>query len=264
LHPSAQAEFGRILQDLAEEFGVQVIVTTHSPYLLNLKDPASNILLHRRTTYRQLRETERVETAGDNWMAPFGHALGLQADEFKPWKAMLMTGADAVLLVEGETDKEYFEMLRSANHGSNRLLFQGEIASYEGTGSLSNTVLLRFVKNRYPKFFVTFDLDAADRIEKQLQALQLEKGKHYLPIGQNAAGKRNIEGLLPESVTTVVYGGNTDLVQAATSGTKEEQESAKGRLKRLLLEELKAKAQPGEDFFGKFYTVAKAINKALS
>ena len=36
LHPSAQAEFGRVLQDLAEEFGVQVLVTTHSPYLLNL------------------------------------------------------------------------------------------------------------------------------------------------------------------------------------------------------------------------------------
>jgi hypothetical protein len=29
LHPSAQAEFGRILRDLAEEFQVQVIITTH-------------------------------------------------------------------------------------------------------------------------------------------------------------------------------------------------------------------------------------------
>ncbi len=83
-------------------------------------------------------------------------------------------------------------MLRDAKHGNERLLFEGEILSYEGTGALSNTVLLRFVKNRYPKFFVTFDLDAADRIEKSLKALQLERGKHYLPIGLNAAGKRNI------------------------------------------------------------------------
>ena len=263
LHPSAQAEFGRVLQDLAEEFKVQVIVTTHSPYLLNLKDPSSNILLRRRTAYRQVRETERVETSGENWMAPFGHALGLQSEEFKPWKSMLLTGANAILLVEGETDKEYFEMLRSADHGSNRLHFQGEIVAYEGTGSLSNTVLLRFVKNRYPKFFVTFDLDAADRIERHLRALQLEKGKHYLPVGQNAAGKRNIEGLLPDSVTTAVYGGNAALVQAATSGTKEEQESARGRLKKLLLDEFKAEAQPGEEFFGKFYTLARAISRVL-
>jgi hypothetical protein len=196
-------------------------------------------------------------------MAPFGHALGLQADEFKPWKAMLLTGADAILLVEGETDKEYFEMLRSAEHGSNQLRFQGEVVSYEGTGSLSNTVLLRFVKNRYPRFFVTFDLDAADRIEKPLKALQLERGAHYLPVGQNSPGKRNIEGLLPESVTTAVYGGNAALVQAATSGTKDEQESARSRLKKLLLEEFKAKAQPGEEFFGRFYALAKTINRAL-
>lgn len=32
LHPSAQSEFGRVLQDLSDEFEVQVIVTTHSPY----------------------------------------------------------------------------------------------------------------------------------------------------------------------------------------------------------------------------------------
>jgi len=264
LHPSAQAEFGRVLQDLAEEFQVQVIVTTHSPYMLNLRDPASNILLRRRTAYRQLRDTERVDTTGDNWMAPFVHALGLNAEEFKPWKSMLLSAADAVLLVEGETDKEYFEMLRDPKHNSDRLVFQGDIVSYEGTGALSNTTLLRVVRNLHPKFFVTFDLDAADRIEKTLKALQLEKGKHYLPVGLTVAGKRNIEGLLPESVTTTVYGSNADIVQAATAGTEDEQKSAKSRLKRLLLEEFKKQAKPGQEFFGRFYLLAKAINKVLA
>ncbi len=263
LHPSAQAEFGRVLQDLAEEFRVQVIVTTHSPYLLNLKDPNSNILLRRRIAYRQLRETELVDTSEDNWMAPFGQALGLDAEEFKPWKAMLLANADAVLLVEGKTDKEYFEMLRDPKHETNRLLFQGEIVSYEGTGSLNNTVLLRFFKNRYPKFFVTFDLDAAPHIERKLKGLHLEKGKHYVPVGLNAPGKKNIEGLLPETVTTAVYGQNANLVQAATSGTREEQESAKSRLKSLLLDEFKKQAKPGPEFFGNFYKLTKAINKSL-
>ena len=62
LHPSAQAEFGRILQDLADEFQIQVIVTTHSPYLLSKSKPASNILLKRSTEYGQLRETQVVDT----------------------------------------------------------------------------------------------------------------------------------------------------------------------------------------------------------
>src|SRR5581483_299946 len=98
---------------------------------------------------------------------------------------------------------------------------------------LSNNVLLRFVKNRYRKFFVTFDLDCADRIEKSLQTLLLEKGKHYLPIGINAPGKKNIEGLLPETIVNAVYGANAALVQAATAGTKDEQDSAKSKLKKL-------------------------------
>jgi putative ATP-dependent endonuclease of OLD family len=264
LHPSAQAEFGRVLQDLAEEFQVQVVVTTHSPYLLNLKEPGANILLRRRVAYRQLRETERVDTSGDNWMAPFGQALGLDTEELKPWKAMLLAASDGLLLVEGDTDKEYFEMLRDQRHGSHRLLLRGEIVSYEGTGALCNTILLRFVKNRYRKFFVTFDLDAADPIEKSLKALQLEKGKHYLPIGLNEAGKRDIEGLLPDTVMTAVYGRNADVVRAATSGTKDEKDSAKGRLKKLLLEEFRARAQPGDEFFGKFYPLVSSINKALA
>ena len=264
LHPSAQAEFGRVLRDLSEEFQVQVIVTTHSPYLLNLKDPASNILLSRRSERNQLRETERVDTTGDNWMTPFGLALGLDAEEFRPWKKMILAGADTILLVEGETDVKYFEMLRTPEHGSNRLSIQGDIVSYEGTGSLSNTVLLRFVKDRHQKFFVTFDLDAVGQIEKTLKSLQLEKQKHYIPIGQNVAGKRNIEGLLPEVVTKAVYEANADLVQAATAGTKEEQDSAKRRLKTLLLEEFQRKATPGAEYFGHFYALTKVINKALS
>jgi energy-coupling factor transporter ATP-binding protein EcfA2 len=264
LHPAAQAEFGRVLRDLAEEFKVQVIVTTHSPYLLNLKDPTSNILLSRRTAYNQLRATERVDTSGENWMAPFGIALGLDAEEIKPWKAMMLAGADSILLVEGETDVKYFEMLRGAEHASNRLQFQGDIVSYEGTGSLSNTVLLRFVKNRYRKFFVTFDLDAEDKIEKTLKCLQFEKHKHYLPVGLNMAGKRNIEGLLPDVVTKAVYEANANLVQAATTGTKDEQESAKRKLKNLLQLEFKKRATPGRDFFGHFYVLSKAINKAMA
>lgn len=264
LHPSAQAEFGRVLQDLAEEFQVQVIVTTHSPYLLNLQSPGSNVLLRRRSSYRQLRDTECVESTGDNWMVPFAQALGLDTDEFRPWKALFLSGSDTILLVEGETDKEYFEMLRDKDHGQNRLVVQGEIVSYEGTGALSNAVLLRFVKNRYRKLFVTFDLDATTQIEKTLQALQLEKGKHYIPVGLNAAGKKNIEGLLPESVTTAVYAMNSTLVQVATAGTKEEQDSARRRLKKLMLEEFKKKATPGQEYFGHFYPLARIINKSLS
>ncbi len=234
LHPSAQAEFGRVLHDLAEEFRVQVIVTTHSPYLLSLDRPSSNILLQRHVRYKQLQETERVDTSGENWMAPFGLALGLKSEEFTAWKQLFLVESDAILLVEGKTDKEYFEMLRDDSHGTSRLAFTGEIVSYDGTGSLSNTILLRFVKNRYRRLFVTFDLDADKQVAKTLQALQLEKKRHFAPVGVNAPGKRCVEGLIPDGVTEAVYASNASLVQAATAGTSDEQKNGQEQAQRAL------------------------------
>ena len=58
-------------------------------------------------------------------------------------------------------------------------------------------------------------------------------------------------------------GANPAVVQAATGGTKDEQDSAKRTLKKLLLEEFRKKATPGEEFFGGFYPAVKVINKAL-
>jgi predicted ATPase len=56
LHPSAQAEFGRMLRHLSDELGIQIIATTHSPYMLNQEEPGANVLLRRtRNTGFQIR-----------------------------------------------------------------------------------------------------------------------------------------------------------------------------------------------------------------
>lgn len=265
LHPSAQAEFGRILHDLADEFDVQVIVTTHSPYLLNLQDPNANLLLCRSERKKQLQETRQADTSGDRWMDPFAAALGLNSSEFQPWRELLTSPSDSVLLVEGETDKEYLELLRDPAHGSNALRFDGSIIPYEGVGNLHNPILLRFVKHRYRKLFLTFDLDALSQnpLEKTLKSLGFERKKHYEALGLDQPGKRSMEGLLPQSVTQKVYADNHELVQAMMSGEKSERESAKSRLKRLLLERFKADAQPGAAHYAEFYKVARTINHAL-
>ena len=263
LHPAAQAEFGKVLQDLAAAFSVQVIVTTHSPYMLNIANPSANILLDRRIYYNQPLETQHIPTAGEHWMQPFGQALGLNAEEFKPWRNLFLSSKDALLLVEGDTDKEYFEMLRAPAHGACQLKFDGEIAAYDGTGSLSNTVLLRFLKNRHDRFFVTYDLDSETTVEKNLKTLSLERNKDYCAIGLNVAGKRNIEGLLPDRVVDSVNSSNGALVRAAVHGNTEEQKSAKSRLKKLMLEEFKRSAVPGPDDFKHFYAVSRVINRTL-
>lgn len=263
LHASAQAEFGRVMQDLAEEFDVQVIVTTHSPYMLNVSNPSSNILLSRKEHYNQPRDTQKIDIGGGNWMEPFGQALGLNSEELKPWHGLLLNQSHAILLVEGRIDKEYFELLRDKAHGQNKLDFEGDIVAYEGTGSLSNTVLLRFVKNRHKKLFVTYDLDAEGAVAKTLTSLQLEKGKHFIAVGANKPGKRNIEGLLPDRVRTTVYQKYPDLV-AALNGTGEEKREASNKLKQLLLDEFKKQAAPGAEYYGEFYKIVQVANKALN
>lgn len=263
LHPSAQAEFGRLIQDLCEEFKVQVLVATHSPYFLSQQRPESNVLLCRKSEGGQLRRTERVEIGNENWMEPFAQNLGLANPEFEPWRELFFSRTNKILLVEGEIDKEYFEMLRDESHGKNRLDFEGEIFAYGGTGTINNGVLLRFIKGRYDRFFITFDLDAENGLSKLLQGLGLEKMKHYAPVGINGGGRNKIEGLLPECVQNAVYGTNAELVQQVMGGTNDEAKSAKQKLKRLLLNEFKKQAAPGPEYFGEFYKLTKLIMKAM-
>jgi predicted ATP-dependent endonuclease of OLD family len=89
LHPSAQAEFGSALRDLSEEFGVQVICTSHSPYMLSVQHPESNVLLERKVYRGNELQTEVVDTSGDNWMEPFALSLGLDNSAFRDWKNLL-------------------------------------------------------------------------------------------------------------------------------------------------------------------------------
>ena len=154
-------------------------------------------------------------------------------------------------------------MLRDKKHGKSRLDFDGEILSYGGTGSLSNNVLLRFISNRYRKLFITYDLDSESHVEKYLKALEFKKKRDYLPIGIDAAGQRNIEGLLPESVHNEIYSNNTDLVRQATQGTSEEKKSAKNQIKRLMLEKFQSTADFDAGDFDRFSKIVPIINKAL-
>jgi putative ATP-dependent endonuclease of the OLD family len=77
LHPSAQSEFGRILQDLSKELEIQVIATTHSPYLLSHHNPSSNILVKRNIKRNKIRESVVENVKGENWREPFELALGM-------------------------------------------------------------------------------------------------------------------------------------------------------------------------------------------
>ena len=265
LHPSAQGEFGHLIQLLAEEFQVQVIVTTHSQYMLSMATPGCNILLERQTGKKgRARETKIADTAGERWMEPFALALGIDNEHFKPWKDALFSGADSILLVEGETDQAYLELLRDESHGDQRMRFGGFIYAYNGRDQIKNRALIGLLKCRYKRFFITYDLDSDNDLSKLFEEIGLQRGKQFLAVGINAPGKDSIEGLLPDSVLGAVFGAHVDLVQQVQSANKEHRESARSRLKKLLLDEFKRVAKPGDEHYGGFYQIAKKIDRAMS
>ncbi len=264
LHPSAQAEFGRVLQDLSSEFKVQVISTTHSPYMLSRDKPESNILLKRKIVRnRHLRGSQQCSTEGENWMAPFSEILGLSSNEFRPWKELLFGNNESTLLVEGITDKDYFEMLRGMEHGNNRLKFEGTIFAYGGSGALKSPMIINFIKSRSKTSFITYDLDVESTIKEKLERNGLVYKYDFLGLGQNKPGKRTIEGLLPTVVLEQVDRENHDLVQQAIHGSLNEKESAKNNLKQCYLSKFMAECKPTAEWFGEFYKAVKIINAGL-
>lgn len=259
LHPSAQAEFGRVLIDLANELQIQTIVTTHSPYMLCQTDVRSNVLLGRKVSYGKSKATEVIDVDEHNWMEPFGNILGLNNIEFAAWKEVLFSGKQCVLLVEGELDKQYFEHIHSLNFSELTLPKGIDIVPYEGKDALKNSILLKFIIEKFRRVLVTFDLDARAELERSMTQVGLVEGTGYIAVGAVKPGKQCVEGLLPDRILAKVYGANPDLVMALTSAESRERKSAKSSLKQKLLAEFKADKTIVRDELKAFAPLFKAL-----
>lgn len=260
LHPSAQAEFGRILQDLANEFKIQVIVTTHSPYLLSHKTQLANILVDRDLKSKAKDKGSLItNTDDDNWYEPFALALGINGEDFGPLKSTIFNDSNNVILVEGPIDKEYLELLKDPAHGSNALKKNIEIYPYGGADVIKNTAITSFIKNRFTNVVVTVDYDKYDSVKKSLTSIGFIENKNLLPVGKNETGKKLIEGLLPSDIKSLVRTKYPDIVDAAMENSSDKKE-AQNSLKKKYLEEFRATAKPGEEHYGEFYKLVKKIN----
>lgn len=264
LHPSAQSEFGRILQDLSKELEIQVIATTHSPYLLSHHNPKSNILVKRNTQKNKIRESIIENVEDENWREPFELALGMVGPEFETLKDAFFSKENNIMLLEGEIDVEYFNLLKDNRHGENKFLFDGELYPYGGFGFLNNPVLLKFIKERFNKLIVTIDLDAISNVRSNFEKAGYLKDSDYFTIGQDKPGYRCVEGLLPDFIKSTVNTDNQELVFALQSEDKDERKSAKDKLKRLYLEEFKKDIKYDSTYFAEFYKLAIKINKKIN
>ncbi|MGB2442821.1 ATP-dependent nuclease [Planktomarina sp.] len=239
LHPSAQAEFGKVLNNLASDFGIQILATTHSPYMLNQTQPQANLLLERHVYRNRLKETRKVETSGDDWMLPFADNLGVVAGEFIPWKRIVSSPNAKIVLVEGDIDVQYLAHLKEKYPEVYQLPDDVEIVGYGGKDALKNTQVLQFMLSRLERVFITFDLDAEREVKGKLETISLSEGTDFCAVGISKPGKECIEGLLPDTVHKEVYAENVDDVAALGSANSTAKKQAKSNLKKAALEKFR-------------------------
>ena len=237
LHPSAQSEFGQMLNALGEELDLQIIATTHSPYMLNQSDPSANYLLERRMFRNVPKDTIITPTDGDKWMLPFADNLGIVPKEFGEWSNLFGTHSPKVILVEGAIDKAYFEHIKENYPEIYTIPEDVEIVEYGGKDSLKNTSILQFMINRFSKVYITYDLDAEKEVKRALERIGLEPAKDHCAIGVEGAGSDCIEGLLPAAVKKSVFSDNYETVVAMSSQDANVRKSAKNKLKSKFLDE---------------------------
>lgn len=263
LHPSAQAEFGRVLNNLAHDFDIQIIATTHSPYMLNQTSPSANILLERKVYRGKLKETVQIETNGDDWMIPFADNLGVISDEFIPWRRLVKSSSSRVLLVEGSIDAEYFSIIKERYPDLYALPDDVEVVSYGGKDALRNTQVLQFMISRLDRVFITFDLDAMSEVAGKLESIGLTVDIDFCAIGANGPGKECMEGLLPKALMSEVFSENSEFVSALMSANATAKKSAKSGLKQAALEKFRT-ANLDESELSDFHKLLKKISRKFS
>ena len=263
LHPSAQAEFGRVIRGLSRELGIQIIITTHSPYMLCQEKPESNILLDRKLSRGRLKDTQVVPVNEDKWMEPFGEILGLNDESVEPWREVVSAAKDNAILVEGSIDKEYLEFISSLNIKGFVIPGDVEILPYGGKDALKNSIMLRFVIEKFNRVYITYDLDAKRELSKVMAQLSLAEDTDHMAVGIEDDGKDCIEGLLPSSILASVHGSNTDLIMRLTSTDSSKRKSAKNAIKSKLLEEFKEAKNLTASDLKKFKSLFLNITKAF-
>jgi len=262
LHPSAQAEFGQMLNELAQELDLQIIATTHSPYMLNQSDPGANYLLERRHFRGSPKETGLVATGGADWMLPFAENLGIVPKEFSSWSKLFGTHAGKVILVEGEIDKDYFLQIKNVYPDIYAIPDEVEIVTYGGKDSLKNTSILQFMINKFNRVFITYDLDAASEVTRALERIGLKEDVDFCGIGLPTPGSDCIEGLVPAVIKKKVFSEHFDLVTLLGSQDASARKSAKNRIKSEFLAEFKNGIFENKDLTG-FKSLLTKIGKAF-
>ena len=101
----------------------------------------------------------------------FPEHLGIVSPEFDNWRSLFTALGSRIILVEGDSVKEYFSFIRGYLGERFGLPDDVEIVPYGGKDALKNTLLVGFVLKNFRNAFITFDLDAAKKSQNHYNIL---------------------------------------------------------------------------------------------
>lgn len=259
LHPSAQSNFGRVLEEVSHEVNVQLIASSHSPFLLSHKNSSSNYLIERITKRGIQGETKLIDTSGERWLRPYAEALGMSSDELSPWNSIIQNSSGCILVVEGDIDVRYIELFKQSVFSTCPSI---SVRAIGGKDKLDDKSMIKFIHKFANKVVFLVDLDATKQVSN-FEQIGLKDGIDFLIAGKNSPGHRRIEGLLPEEVRLKVNSSNSELMDMLQSDQNSEKKSAQSSLKEKYYTELKSWMEAGRKA-PDLERLMKAIVKAFS
>lgn len=197
LHPSAIHNVEKILKNISKNN--QVIISTHSPILVQTFDPHKNVIVKDNRAKEASRISEIREILGSR-----------PADN--------LINAELVLIVEGTSDENIFSYLLSDASDYLREAIEGKrliVSSAGGTHNLDNYI--RFMKNNLYAFHVLVDDDTAGKdIIRTLISQKIIDKDNYTVLKMGGLKHSEIEDLInpeiyAESIKKI-YNISSDIV----------------------------------------------------
>jgi putative ATP-dependent endonuclease of OLD family len=197
LHPLAQQWLARKLRELAAK-GVQVIVTTHSPYFVDLAKPRTTVLVRKdgegQGTSAIQHSAEELASALVELGGPASSTTAVNVGSFYDAGATYATVsglfARACVLVEGPTEELALPVLLERS-GLDLLMRGVAVVSVQGITNLSKWI--RFYRAYGIPVYAVFDSDTdkgADRAEASrlaaedaIKALGASAGRRVVSLG---------------------------------------------------------------------------------
>lgn len=182
LHVKAQLELYSVLKDLSDK-GCQIILTTHSPFLINSVKPRQIRLLHQYdVNLTQLRSLKSEPETSDVIL----RQLGIEN--------IYLYFAKKIILVEGETEEAFLPRVYERLHGITLSADLIKIINVRGIKNIPgfSKALLELVDKQ--SIHILTDNDMSEEVEKLIEELEIPQER------QTSIGTKEFEDSFEDEV----------------------------------------------------------------